>query len=67
MEGYGKMTFYDGWIYRGLWQKEKKNGTGGILELPGWGKFEGTWVNDQIRSHTTMMMLDATKPIAGLP
>lgn len=67
MEGYGEMRFHDGWIYRGLWQKDKKNGIGGTLELPGWGKFEGTWVNNQIRTDTTLTMLNGTGTLAGLP
>lgn len=67
MEGYGKMIYHDGWVYRGLWQKDKKNGIGGTLELPGWGKFEGTWVNDQIRAESTMTMINETATLAELP
>lgn len=67
MEGYGRMVYHDGWVYRGLWLKDNKNGTGGTLELPGWGKFVGTWVNDQIRTDSIMTMTDETVTLAGLP
>jgi hypothetical protein len=66
MEGFGRMSFADGWIYTGQWQKDKKNGRGS-LELPGWGKFEGTWVNDQIRSDTRLVMEEGMKTLDGLP
>ena len=42
-------------------KKTRKNGTGGILEFARLGEiFEGTWVNNQIRTDTTVTTLNGT-------
>ena len=69
MEGHGIMRYADGWVYDGGWEKDKKN-TGvqeGTMDLPGWGKFRGVWLNDQIRSRTSLVMAEGKTTLHGLP
>ena len=67
MEGFGEMRYNDGWTYRGQWQKDKKDGKGGSLKLSNWGMFEGTWINDQIRSDSKLIITDGVLTLKGLP
>ena len=50
------MHFHDGCVYSSSWVDYRTNGTAGTLKLPGWGTFQGSWTNGQIRINTTLAM-----------